>query len=87
MGAAGLMRLAPLPDGSNGRLLRLGELAVELLAKLPHLLRRQGLDAAQEVVEIAMRHRDQMWYSVMHLRPSLPRPAVLAKASGLTPQR
>ena len=36
--------------------LRLGDLAVELLAKLPRLLGRQGLEAAQEVVEIAVCH-------------------------------
>jgi hypothetical protein len=40
----------------SGRLLRLGELAVELLAKLPHWLRRQGIDAAWNVIEFAMCH-------------------------------
>jgi hypothetical protein len=33
------------------------QLAVELLAELPHLLGRQGLDAIYEAVEVVMRHR------------------------------
>ena len=38
------------------RLFRLSKLAIELLAKLPDLLRRQGLEAAQDVVELGVRH-------------------------------
>jgi hypothetical protein len=49
LGGAGLGAL-------GGRRLRLGDLAVELLAKLPRLLGRQALEAAQEVVETAVCH-------------------------------
>ena len=52
---AALVRPAALA-GSRSQRVRLDELAVELLAKPPHLLRRKGLEAAQDVVEIGLRH-------------------------------
>ena len=45
---------------------RLGEPAVELLAKLPHLLRRLSLKTAQKAVEIDLRHT-----SILHCRLAL----------------
>ena len=54
---AGLARLAALAGVGAAGFFGWASWLVELLAKLPHLLRRQALDAAQEVVEIAVRHR------------------------------
>ena len=49
-------RVCGLAGCRSRRLLRLCAPAVELLAKLPHLLRRQCLDAAQKVIEIVLCH-------------------------------
>ena len=50
----------PPPEGQNSHV---REGILEPLAKLPHLLWRQGLKAAQEMVEIDVRHT-----SILHCR-------------------
>src|SRR5262249_55590469 len=70
----------------NERLLRLGKLLVELLAKPPHLLRRQAIDAAQEVVEIGMGHGSILAWIECHLgQDLLPLLVPLLGAVGLDP--
>ena len=81
--AAAFGGLAFLADGGASGLLRLGELAGRAAGGAGATARRQALDAAQEVVEVGLRHR---YIRVIIDYPSLtrlPRLGAFAKFYGL----